>query len=141
MARCGTLLQCPAIVPVLARLHALHSEIALLMYPCVLTSSFPSLENSKLHTWDPVSVLRRHLVSMQSHIFMLLSAMPPPVASRLLLSGLHASALTAAEWPGKLKRGELWWRFQRKTLLSFPPLASIRPVSYTHLTLPTICSV
>eukprot|EP00969_Alexandrium_andersonii_P090540 3997146-Alexandrium_andersonii.AAC.1 len=33
------------------------------------------------------------------------------------------------------------WGRARRTALSSPTMHSTRPVSYTHLTLPTICSV
>ena len=72
---------------------------------------------------------------------MFLSAVPPPEASSPAWWGDHATALTAAVWSLKRQRGTVgspWFSAQTKSLLSLPPLASIRS-SGDHLRPQTSC--
>ena len=91
-------------------------------YPWVLTTSCVDLLNYKLHIWEPVSSWHMIYPVKMLRIFIIRSAVPPPVAKSPCWCGDQAKALTAALWSENLFIG--WpWRFQTITLLSLPPEA------------------
>ena len=82
------------------------------------------LLKAKLQIWEPVSLSHSNYPVSTFRIFIIRSAVPPPVARRPCWWGDHARALTAARWSVNLlsncPEGD-----QMATLLSFPPDASI----------------
>lgn len=65
---------------------------------CGLTSSLACLDQARLHTWDPVSVLCRAWPVSVFQKRRQRSAVPPPDASSPCWWGDQAMALTAARW-------------------------------------------
>lgn len=126
IARYSTLSECPVKVATFFIEGYFQTTIAFSEYPCVLTNSFTFFEKSKLHTYEPVSILWISCMVWVSQNLIHLSAVPPPDASRPFWSGDQAIALTAALWLWNLPTGSLWlWDGdQTNSLLSFPPEAS-----------------
>ena len=109
-----------------------HTIIWFWEYPCVETISFVVFENTKLHTYDPVSIELIGVNFRVSQNLMHLSAVPPPVARTPDWFGFHAIALTAALWSLNLTIGLSVNWFHIINLLSLPPLANCLP-SNDHL--------
>lgn len=121
MAKYSTLLVWPVSVVTFSNDGYFHTIISFWEYPWVLTNSFVVVENRRLHTWDPVSM---QSVSVFVRVFqnrMVLSADPPPEASKPWRCGLQARALTAALWLLNFDTGIEDRVFQTYNLLSFPP--------------------
>ena len=96
------------------------------------------LLNIRLHTWEPVSILSRRVWSRVFQNLMVLSAVPPPVASTPWLWGDHDMPFTAATWLLNLQIGVEEWLDQMNNLLSLPPDAS-RLLSKDHFSPQTYC--
>ncbi len=91
----------------------------------MLTSSLTFLLNTKLQTYDPVSMALISCIWVVFQNLMHLSAVPPPLASKPCWCGDHEIALTAARWLPNLPTGSYWlWTDQMYSLLSLPPDAS-----------------
>ena len=71
----------------------------------------------------PVSMQLRAVLVAEFQKRMHLSAVPPPEASRPCWCGDQAMALTAALWSLNLMTGDVEFKFQMYSWLSFPPLA------------------
>ena len=71
----------------------------------MLTSSSFVLKKTRLQTCEPVLMQFKLVRFTVSQNRMHWSAVPPPVASRPLCSGLQLMALTAAWWSENLARG------------------------------------
>lgn len=102
-----------------------QTTIALSEYPWVLTSSLTFLLNTRLQTYEPVSIALISCICVVFQNLMHLSAVPPPLARRPCWCGDHVIALTAARWLENLPAGsKLLWTDQTYSLLSLPPEAS-----------------
>lgn len=108
------------------------------LYPWVETISLEFLDHAMLQTWLPVSISLMTLPRTVSWNMILLSAVPPPEASRPRWCGDQAIALTAAVWSENFQRGVSESLSQTISLLSFPPLANW-PSSQFHLRPQTSC--
>ena len=97
----------------------------------MLTIYLVFLENIKLQTWDPVSILSINELSKVFQNFIVLSADPPPEARTPWLCGSQAIPFTAAQWDVNLQIGVELWALQMNSLLSLPPDAS-RLLSNDH---------
>lgn len=131
IAKKRTRLEWPVRVVVFWRLGYFQMMISLLEYPWVLTISLVFLENIRLQTCEPVSMLSRRDPSRVFQNLIVLSADPPPDASTPWLWGLHAIPFTAAQWEVNLQMGVVLLALQMNSLLSFPPDAS-RLLSKDH---------
>ena len=127
IAKNNTRLVCPVKVVTFSKLGYFQTIISLFEYPCVETNSFVVLENIRLQTWEPVSILSSIVPSRVFQNFMVLSADPPPEAKTPCVWGLQARALTAAECWLNLLIGTFDRLDQIINLLSFPPDASWFP--------------
>lgn len=124
MARKSTRLVCPVRVVIFWSDGYFQTMISLLEYPWVLTIYLVFLENIKLHTCDPVSMLSISELSSVFQNLIVLSAEPPPLARTPWLWGLQANPFTAAQWLLNLQIGVELWGLHMYNLLSLPPEAS-----------------
>ena len=124
IARNNTLLEWPVKVVIFCKDGYFQTIISLFEYPWVLTISFVFLENIKLQTWEPVSILSNNVLSRVFQNLIVLSADPPPLAKTPWLWGLQAIPFTAAQWLLNLHIGVELWALQMNNLLSFPPEAN-----------------
>ena len=85
------------------------------------TSYFVVLENIRLQTWEPVSMLSSIVPFRVFQNFIVLSAEPPPEAKTPWLWGLQARPFTAAQCWLNLLMGVVEDLDHIMSLLSFPP--------------------
>ena len=138
IAKKSTLLVWPVSVAIFCREGYFHTIISLFEYPWVLTSYFVFLENIRLHTCEPVSMLSNNVLPSAFQNLIVLSAVPPPLANTPWFCGLQANPLTAALWPVNLQIGVELWILQTNNLLSLPPDANKLP-SNDHFNPHTYC--
>ena len=138
MARKRTRLEWPVSVVVFWSEGYFHMMISLFEYPWVLTISLVFLENMRLQTCEPVSMLSSIDPSSVFQNLIVLSAEPPPEAKTPWLWGLQAMPLTAAVWDVNLQIGVVLFALQMNNLLSLPPEAS-RLWSNDHFSPQTSC--
>ena len=124
IAKNNTLLVCPVKVVTFSNVGYFQTIISLFEYPWVETSYFVVLENIKLQTWEPVSMLSSIVPLSVFQNLIVLSADPPPEANNPWLCGLHANPLTAAQWSLNLWIGVFEEVDHIINLLSLPPEAS-----------------
>lgn len=138
IAKNNTRLVCPVNVATFYKLGYFHTIISLFEYPCVDTISFVVLENIKLQTCEPVSILSNNVPSSVFQNLIVLSAEPPPDASTPCVCGLQAKPFTAAQCWLNLLIGIADLLDQIINLLSLPPEARWFP-SYDHFKPQTYC--
>lgn len=102
-------------------------------------------DHNKEQTCDPVSIEFKTAPELVFQNLIVLSAVPPPLASNPRWKGHHANAFTAALCCVSWRRGPIWFEWsdelfgrrdmaasQRHKRFSFPPLANVLPSSF-HL--------
>ena len=107
-AMCRTLWVCPCNSVIFLHIGSdnadfptFHTHSWLSTYPWELMSYFCSLFHTKEHTWLYVFISFKFFPVSTFQSLRVLSAEPPPVASKFLCHGHQAKALTAALWPSK----------------------------------------
>lgn len=99
-----------------------HKFIWLRLYPCVVTNQLLTGEYIRLQIWEPVSISLTSLRVFIENTRSLRSAIPAPEVT-VAQFGLKPMALTAAWWLSQLTNLVIFFKENKTSLLSLPPVA------------------